>query len=38
MEFAYLIGIKLSGPTLFEEILEKARRLSVIAHNANNLQ
>ena len=46
MDLAYLNAIKLcqsgilalSGPTLFEEILEKARRLSIVAHNANNLQ
>ena len=47
MELAYLNAIKLasgssgmqlSGPTLFEEILEKARRLSIVAHNSSNLQ
>ena len=34
MELTYLNAIKLLGPNLFEELLEKARRLSVIAHNA----
>ena len=48
MELAYLNTVKLcsspdqtvalSGPTLFEEILEKSRKLSIVAHQADNLQ